>query len=241
MKMRLLLASVVVCAGGLGSVASGSASLNHPPMIRGTSNSTSTNWAGYAATGSTYNSVSASWTQPTVSCAAGETSASSFWVGLDGYTSRTVEQIGTSANCQNGTPTYYAWYEMYPKLSGQLPVTISPGDTITATVTAGAKGLFTLTLSVNGGTPQTITGTDRHAALSSAEVITEAPSSNHGPFGTLGLADFGSVGFSNATVNGETLAAANPDEITMAQGAIVKAQPSTPLSDGSFTVTWEHA
>jgi hypothetical protein len=76
--------------------------------------------------------------------------------------------------------------------------------------------------------------------LSSAEVIAEAPSSNHGPKGTLGLANFGSVGFSNATVNGAPLANVNPDEITMQQGSTVKAQPSTLKSD-SFSVTWEHA
>jgi hypothetical protein len=59
----------------------------------------SSNWVGYAATGAagSFTSVSASWTQPTASCATGSQYAA-FWVGLDGYTSKTVEQIGTEAD-----------------------------------------------------------------------------------------------------------------------------------------------
>jgi Peptidase A4 family len=240
MKMRVLVV-VCACAAGLVPVASGSAApVEHPPRIGGVASSTSANWAGYVAAGGTYNSVSATWTEPTVTCAAGETSFSSFWVGLDGSTSRTVEQIGTGADCRNGTATYYAWYELYPKQSGQLSLSVAPGDTVAASVTAGPSGSFTLTLSVNGGTPQTITATNRHAALASAEVITEAPSSNHGPHGTLPLADFDTVGFSNAMVNGAPLAQASPQEITMQQGSTVKAQPS-PLGSDSFSVDWKHA
>jgi peptidase A4-like protein len=240
MKMRVLVV-VFACAAALVSVAAASAaSVDHPPRVAGIASSTSANWAGYVATGSTYTSVSATWTQPSVTCAPGETSYSSFWVGLDGDTSNTVEQIGTSADCRNGTPTYYAWYEMYPKQSGQLPISVGAGNTITASVVAGPSGSFTLSLSVNGGTPQTITGTNRRAPLSSAEVITEAPSRNHGPHGTLPLADFTSVGFSNATVNGAALADASPQELTMQEGSTVKAQPST-LASESFSVAWVHA
>ena len=236
-QVRLIL--VVVLGAGIIPAAATAARSGHPPRIAGPSNSTSTNWSGYAATGSTYYSVSASWTQPAVTCAAGETSYSSFWAGLDGDISRTVEQTGTDSDCVNGTPTYYAWYEMYPKLSGRIAIPVAAGDEISASVTATPDGSFTLTLSVNG-TSQTITGSNRHAALSSAEVITEAPSSNHGPRGTLGLADFGTVSFSGVTVDGVAFSAVSPVEITMVSGATVKAQPSA-LNDGSFSVTWEHA
>ena len=41
-----------------------------------------------------------------------------FWVGLDGYTSKSVEQLGTDSDCTNvNSPSYYAWYEMYPAAS----------------------------------------------------------------------------------------------------------------------------
>src|ERR1700761_1678583 len=72
----------------------------------------STNWSGYAATTGTYTSVSASWTEPAGTCTSGD-QWSSFWVGLDGYNSNSVEQTGSDVDCSGATPTYYAWYEIY--------------------------------------------------------------------------------------------------------------------------------
>jgi hypothetical protein len=60
--------------------------------VRDGRHSTSTNWSGYASTGTTYNDVKGSWTQPTASCSSGQTAYSSFWVGIDGDTTNTVEQ-----------------------------------------------------------------------------------------------------------------------------------------------------
>jgi hypothetical protein len=82
----------------------------------------SSNWAGYAASGSNgaFTSASASWTQPAGQCTGGSTYAA-FWVGLDGYTSHTVEQIGTEADCSGRTPQYYVWYEIYPGASVNFP------------------------------------------------------------------------------------------------------------------------
>jgi hypothetical protein len=200
-------------------------------------NSTSTNWSGYAVTGSRYTSVSASWTEPSVSCSG--TAYSSFWVGLDGDTSGTVEQTGTDADCSGSTPQYYAWYEMYPKYPVNLSGTVRPGDHLSASVTTNGSGAFTLTItdSTQGWT-NTTNARLKSASLASAEVIAEAPSSRSG---VLPLANFGSVGFSGATVNGvsmDTLSGLDP--ITMASGSTVKAQPSN-MSNGSFTVTWKHS
>ena len=58
----------------------------------------STNWSGYAGTTGTYTSVSASWTEPTGTCS-GSAKYSSFWVGLDGYNSSSVEQTGSEVDC----------------------------------------------------------------------------------------------------------------------------------------------
>jgi hypothetical protein len=68
-------------------------------------------------------------------------------------------------------------------------------------------------------------------------VIAEAPSSG----GVLPLADFGSVGFSAATVNGKPIGSFNPDPITMVSGSTVKASTSTVSGGTSFSVTWKHA
>ena len=73
----------------------------------------STNWSGYSSTGGPFTSVSASWVQPTGQCGAGA-SYSSFWVGLDGDGTDTVEQTGSDVDCAGGVPDYYTWYEMYP-------------------------------------------------------------------------------------------------------------------------------
>ena len=75
---------------------------------------TSQNWSGYVATDpcAEFDSVSASWTVPSVTCSSGA-QYSAEWVGIDGNTSPTVEQDGTEGDCSGGTASYDAWYEMY--------------------------------------------------------------------------------------------------------------------------------
>jgi hypothetical protein len=201
--------------------------------------STSTNWSGYAVTGGTYKTVSASWTEPSVSCSG--TAYSSFWVGLDGDTSSTVEQTGTDADCSGSTPQYYAWYEMYPKFPVNFSNPVKPKDSMSASVTTTGSGSFTLTITdATQGWTQSVNARLKSAKLSSAEVIAEAPS---GSGGVLPLANFGTVSFSNAKANGSLLTSSTPgiDGITMVTSSgTVKAQPSS-ISSGSFSVTWKHS
>lgn len=203
--------------------------------------STSTNWSGYATTGTTYTDVKGSWGQPSASCGAGETSYSSFWVGIDGDTTNTVEQTGTDADCSSGTPRYYAWYEMYPKFPVNLSNPVAPGDSISAEVKTRGSGSFTLTI-IDATQHWTFTTnqTSKKARLGSAEWIAEAPSSSGG---VLPLTDFGTVGFSSCTANGFSIGGnPNPDAITMVTSSgQVKAQPSGLGSSGtSFSVVWKH-
>jgi hypothetical protein len=211
--------------------------LRHDPNHKIT-NSTSSNWSGYDVTGGRFTSVSASWTEPTVSCSGG-TTYSSFWVGLDGDTSNTVEQTGTDADCSGATPQYYAWYEMYPKFPVNLTQPVKPGDSLSASVVTDGVGNFTLTISdaTQKWTYQT-SAKLKNANLASAEVIAEAPSSRGG---VLGLANFGTVNFTHAMANGVALdSLPNLDPITMVSGSTVKATPST-IKSGSFSVTWNHS
>jgi Peptidase A4 family len=229
---------VLAAAVALSATGGAASSVRHGRMHRIT-NSTSTNWSGYAVTGSRYTSITASWTEPTVSCT-GATAYSSFWVGLDGDTSNTVEQTGADADCSGSTPQYYAWYEMYPKYPVNLRQPVSPKDNLTATVTTDGRGGFTLTISdTTKGWTNTTTARLKSAKLASAEVIAEAPSSSGG---VLPLANFGTVNFSGAKANGATLTSSTPgiDPITMQSGSTVKAQPSS-ISNGSFSVTWKHS
>ena len=106
---------------------------------------TSSNWAGYAATGSAgqFTSVSSGWVQPAGQCNGGSTYAA-FWVGLDGYSSSTVEQTGSEVDCAGRTPRYYAWYEMYPGASVDFPNRVRAGDRFSASVTYLGSNSFQL-------------------------------------------------------------------------------------------------
>ena len=90
-----------------------------------------------------YTSVSASWTQPAGICSRGDQYAA-FWVGLDGYSSSTVEQTGSEVDCVGRTAQYYAWYEMYPDASVNYSNTVRAGDHFTATVTYLSGEQFSL-------------------------------------------------------------------------------------------------
>lgn len=203
--------------------------------------STSSNWSGYTTNGNTYFDVKGSWTQPAVSCSAGQTAYSSFWLGIDGYTTVTVEQIGTDADCDNGTPRYYAWYEMYPKFPVSFSSIVRPGDHMHAEVKASGSRRFVLTISDSTrGWSHSIVQQLKIAPLGSAEWIAEAPSS---ATGALPLADFHMVRFTNCTANGVAISnTTNPDALTMAANGVTKAQPSSLSSGGTaFTVMWDHS
>jgi hypothetical protein len=220
----------------------------------GDGTSTSTNWSGYAVTGSSFTSAKASWIVPKATCSSGDQYAA-FWVGLDGYTSSTVEQTGTDSDCVGKNPSYYAWYEFYPNPSFEISsLTIKPGDHMAATVVySGSK--FTISIEdVTTGKVFTKSATVSGAARSSAEWIAEAPCCT-ARGGILPLADFGTVllGDDSTGVSGTNFAidssnsgaigtfpSSSIEEITMAtSGGTKEAVPSGLSSDGtSFSVTW---
>ena len=211
-------------------------------------NSCSTNWSGYAVTSAagTVTDVKGSWTVPSVSCGSGS-QYSSFWVGIDGYNSGTVEQTGTDSDCSSGVAQYYAWYEFYPHPSFIInALTVHPGDKITADVTyVNGKFVTTITDTTTGQTSSN-TAKVRSAQRSSAEWVAEAPSSRGG---VLPLANFGTVSFGSsntATISGVTQTIGlfpTVWQITMVtSGGVVKAQPSSLATDhSSYTVTWHSA
>jgi hypothetical protein len=201
----------------------------------GTQNSvvTSSNWAGYVATGGTFTSTSANWTEPVGHCSGAGGKYAAFWTGLDGYTSPTVEQIGTEVDCSGFFPRYYAWYEIYPGAAVNFPNPVSPGDQFTGTVTYTAPSTFNLVLRDNTrGWTQSVSATLAGAARSSAEVIAEAPCCT-ARGGILPLTDFGTVSFNSATANGRSMATYNPTEIVMPDTFV-----SPMNSAGNFIVSY---
>jgi hypothetical protein len=211
----------------------------------------STNWSGYALSGGPYTSVVSSWVQPAVKCS-GSNQYAAFWDGLDGYGDDTVEQTGSMGYCTTSgsrhsrtfAPVYYAWYEMYPAAMVEFLKPVKPGDQITASVTGSSNGNFTLVLSdARQKWTETVNETLPNPALSSAEVVAEAPSSGS----VLPLADFGTVTFTGALVNGQAMASSpggQLSEITMksVSGAL-EAQPGpitgTGSAGSSFSDVWE--
>lgn len=216
---------------------------------------TSTNWSGYVAATNlakpAKNSVTAvfgSWIVPTVVPAHNNT-YSAFWIGIDGYNSPTVEQIGTAHDFVNGVVQHYAWFEMYPGGSYSINgFPLHPGDVISASVKFTGNNIFTMTIYNNTQKVSTTIPTSytksTTAQRSCAEWVVEAPYLN----GILPLTDFVTayIWGCMATINGVTGSINNPKwqnaGITMITDAgASKAIPSSLLQDnGSFFVTWAH-
>lgn len=138
----------------------------------------SLNWSGYAVTDpSKFNYVHSEFVQPAIKCTGAPDRYTSNWVGLDGFTSETVEQDGTAAWCggpSNTTPIYKAWYEMYPEASYNV-FAVQPGDLIDTSVKY-AGGQFTLTVSdLSSHKTYTDVGTCSSCLRNSAEWVIERP------------------------------------------------------------------
>jgi hypothetical protein len=175
--------------------------------------------------------------------AAQPVSQSAFWVGLDGYVSKTVEQTGTEADCAGATPVYYAWYEFYPARPVVLDSTdypVVPGDSLHAEV---SQTTLTLVDSTEGWTA-TASVPAKGDAFNSAEWIAEGPTNT--------LTDFHNVAFSAANASGNGVIGAPIDSLAWSNDAVTmtthgngphasaRATPS-PLSSGTaFTIAWQH-
>ena len=236
-RLKVCVGLIALCAALGTTAATTTSAVEHAPNVRLRAG-TSTNWSGYAVAGSpgSFRTVSASWTQPTVTCTA-QNSYSAFWVGLDGDTTSTVEQLGTEADCVGGVARYSSWYEMYPHKSSPTSVAVLPGHNYHASVVSLGSGNFQLSLqdTTTGAAPFTTVQKLPNAKLASAEAIAEAPSGG----GVLPLAHFAPIQFSNVTANGTPMTSPPADQITMVNtSGAVKAQPSQ-LSGGAFSVTWQ--
>jgi hypothetical protein len=112
----------------------------------------SSNWSGYAETG-TYTGISSAWTVPTVLASASAT-YSSTWVGIDGFTNSQLIQVGTEQDFSGGRAHYDAWWEVLPAPESVLSPTqypVAPGDRMKASICERAA-----TTSVTTGTTTTV-------------------------------------------------------------------------------------
>jgi hypothetical protein len=222
--------------------------VSSPSNIKALSQVSSTNWSGYADTGSSFSKVSASWTEPSVTCSSRTTQLAAFWVGIDGYSSGSVEQDGTMIECYLGAAYQFTWWEMYPTNSVQIVgQTAAAGDSITATVTrSGTSYLLAVTDSTHTADSFSTTQTCSASSCvdSSAEWIAEAPSGSSGVYPLAHFSPWTASGAS--TTEGSTtgtISSFTDDEITMIDSSnATKALPGALNSSGNgFSVTWERA
>jgi hypothetical protein len=228
--------------------------------------STSGNWSGYAVpletsgVTDTFSNVQGSWAIPTVTGAKRTDTYLATWVGIDGYTDGTVEQIGSEQDWVGSGQQNYVWFEMYPSDSYEIVgFPANPGDKITAQVhyvgqTSVSEGrgksveesVFQLTIenttkNVSFTVPASYT-TVATAARGSAEWIAEAPSSRQ----VLPVSDFGSVIFSNCSATStrsgglaEPISFWPYDPITLVDGSSGDATPSALTASGTaFSVSY---
>jgi Peptidase A4 family len=211
-------------------------------------------WAGYVATPRTgvFTAVQATWVQPRIRCDRPNSSVA-FWIGLGGATgsARGLEQIGTSADCSDTlVPSYSAWSELIPVPARaiELPVSIAPGDTVTAQVsTHGGTVAFTLRNATTDEAFSTEATADLDLDLSSAEWIAEAPSFCLYRCTTLPLANFGTLTFTTATARIGAHTGTIDDSTWIHQPIRITttreqpaALPSLLSADGgSFSVRWQ--
>ena len=157
----------------------------HARAVRNVTATGSFNWSGYADTATaaqTFTKVSGAWTTPSVTCSA-EDQITSDWVGLDGFNSSTVEQLGTISWCFQNKPVYFTWYEMFPAGTVEVGTALKPGDKIAASVTrTGTSYALKLTDSTTAGNNISVTKTCALATCkdTSAEWISERPSFSTG-------------------------------------------------------------
>ncbi len=163
-----------------------------------------------------------------------------------------MQQIGTDADCikgkgkRAGGASYYAWFQMFPSSSFPLPQSsypVAPGDSISASVSAYGSDYLLRITDVGKWGFSTVQKPSITPSNSSAEWITEAPSSCKGSVcKVIPLTDFGSVDFNSATADGKAASSFTLERLDMTNkgGKKVKALPSSLNAGTAFSVYWLH-
>jgi hypothetical protein len=162
-------------------------------------------WSGYVAASDFSNpqpliiSVNASWIVPSVNTSTGN-AYSSAWVGIGGQFDSSLIQLGTEHDSVDGAERFSAWYELLPAFAVPIPMNISEGDMITASINMlndeSDLWLLQLTDLTNGET--FCKNVNYNSTHLSAEWIVERPTLN-GQISS--LSNFGNITFTDAYVN----------------------------------------
>ncbi|MFT8872911.1 MAG: G1 family glutamic endopeptidase [Sporolactobacillus sp.] len=167
----------------------------------------SSNWAGYAVTGSAraFTAVSASWSVPAATGMSGSVGAQ--WIGIGGYSSADLLQMGTIEELSGRQETTELFWEQLPAAAQDIG-TVPVGSKVTASITPKTADTWLLIFSIAepGGQKlvKTISATVAagYAAgiETSAEWISEDPSDGNGNL--YPLANTGMVNYTNVRADG---------------------------------------
>lgn len=99
----------------------------------------SLSWSGYVVASDFSNpqpqviGISASWMVPSVNVSMGD-AYSSAWIGIGGQFDKSLIQLGTEHDSVNGQEQFSVWYELLPAYATNVPMNISEGDLISASI-----------------------------------------------------------------------------------------------------------
>lgn len=211
-------------------------------------------YAGYAATDfdhpPAYQKVTGRWVVPAAHCAPGENSDASIWVGMssDASDQSLLAQLGTATDCQDGSPLYYLWWEMFPAPSVPLDLPLQAGDTATATVTF-QHGTFQLGIdvpkeNVHFSTRQAgkVTDTSIAECIVEPATVIDDPTTNKGHVEQ--LTQFGQISIRCQLDENKPVADGPQDVLYQMQtnAGVAKAVTSALDPTGTtFTVQWRHS
>jgi hypothetical protein len=227
--------TVAACVGTalVAPTGAGAQTVTHRPRVAQAGRTTSTgwsssNWSGYAVTGSGFNSVGGTWTVPAVARSRKATYSSN-WIGIDGFNNSNLIQTGTESDYYNGAAHYGAWWEILPAAETVITtITVRPGDVMTAAITHGSGSSWTITIK-DVTTGRSFTTVQSYSGQqTSAEWIEEAPSVG----GRIApLANYGTATFDPGTVNGGSPHLVASDGGAMVQKGVQVSTPSNPDGD----------
>ena len=192
---------------------------------------TSTNWSGYAISGTRITTVVGHWRvpvveTPTTKALRNKNAYSSSWVGIDGYNNEDLIQAGTEQDWLHGSKFYQAWWEILP--AAETPITtiaVHPGDGMAVSITEGASAHWTIALTDTTTHKSFAITTTYDGPRTSAEWIQEAPTIGW-KVGT--LADDSTVIFDLGRVNDANPRLTINDSGSMYKGDSRISTPSVP-------------
>jgi hypothetical protein len=190
------------------------------------------NWAGYAVSGGTFTSASATWTAPEAANNGQTNSTSYTWVGIDGWANASNLRIGIQQgwNATSHVAYHRAFWGMGARVT--LAFNVSVGDSIYASLTRVANNRWSIYLADLNSGRKLVRTVEYTGPRQSADFVHSVPGSGE-------LARTGSVTFFNARVNGAAAFASFISQaVDLMAGGDVRARPSYyNEAHNAFTIT----